>query len=208
MKSRLYIFLMCVFLCISSIAYSTHIVGGSLTYVYNGGSSYTVTLKLYRDCGPNTAGFPNSVTINVEGYNGAAFSPSLDITMNLGVVSTVPPSLDPCAITPNPIPCVQEGIYTRTVNNLPPNPGGYHLNYQVIARNLGLSNVNATCNCIGSSFYAFIPGNSVIWAEDFTLANNTIVDNGATAWSIANVAGYPAPVTARVNNNLFEITGA
>ncbi|MES2139782.1 MAG: SprB repeat-containing protein, partial [Bacteroidota bacterium] len=208
MKSRLYIFLMCVCLSISSIAYSTHIVGGSLTYVYNGGSSYTVTLKLYRDCGPNTAGFPNPVVINVEGYNGAVFTPSKDISMNLGAVSVVPPSLDPCAITPNPVPCVQQGIYTTTVNNLPPNAGGYHLSFQQVARNVGLTNVNAACNCLGSSFYANIPGNSVVWAEDFTLANNTVVDNGATAWSIA--AGplpLPAPATARVNANLFEITG-
>lgn len=197
---------MCIFFGFSSIAFATHIVGGSLTYFYNGGSSYTITLKLYRDCSSGTASFPNTVTINVEGYNGASFSPSKDIDIDLGAVSTLPPTLDPCAIPPNPMPCVQEGIYTITVNNLPPNPGGYHLTYQVIARNLGLSNVNSTCNCIGSSFYAYIPGTSGIWNEDFTLANNTTVDNGSTAWSIA--AGTPAPSAARVNNNLFEITGA
>lgn len=52
--------------------FSTHIVGGALTYVYNGGSSYTITLKLYRDCGPGTANFPSNVTITVLGFNGAA----------------------------------------------------------------------------------------------------------------------------------------
>ncbi|MES2592745.1 MAG: PKD domain-containing protein [Bacteroidota bacterium] len=204
MKKQLYIWFTIIFLSISSIAFSTHIVGGSLTYVYNGGSSYTITLKLYRDCSAGTAGFPNPITINVEGYNGATFTPTRDIDINLGAVSTVPPSLDPCAISPNPFPCVQQGIYTLTVNNLPPNPGGYHLTYQVVARNVSLNNV-VNAGSTGASFYANIPGKSVIWAEDFALANNTVVDNGSTAWTIA--AGIPAPASASVKSNLFEVTG-
>ncbi len=192
-------------ICVPFFAYSTHIVGGSLTYVYNGGSNYTVTLKLYRDCGPGTAAFPGSVTITVLGNNGVAFTPSRDITMNLGPVTPVPSNLDTCAPIPNPMPCTQQGIYTTTVNNLPPNPGGYHLYYQLIARNLSLTNINAACNCVGESFYAYIPGPTILWNEDFLLTNGTTVDNAATAWSIT--AGIPAPATSSVNNNVFEITG-
>jgi gliding motility-associated-like protein len=206
MIKRLYILVAFIFLSFPFAAFATHIVGGSLTYVYNGGSSYTVTLKLYRDCSPTSAAFPGSVTINVAGYDGAAFTPSKDFTMNLGTVTAVPPVLDPCAIPPSPMPCVQQGVYTATVNNLPPNPGGYHLSYQVIARNLSLSNVNAACNCVGESFYAYIPGQSVRWFENFTLANGTTSDAGATAWTIA--AGVPPPASASVNSNVFEITGA
>ncbi len=206
MVKRLHTLFIILFLSISFAAHSTHIVGGSLTYVYNGGSSYTITLKLYRDCSPSSAAFPASVTINVAGYNGATFVPSKDITMAIGTVTAVPSNLDPCAVPPTPLPCVQQAIYTTTVNNLPPNPGGYHLYYQIVARNLTLLNVNAACNCVGESFYAYIPGQPVTWYEDFLLANGTTVDNGATAWSIA--AGPIAPATARVNGNLFEITGA
>jgi gliding motility-associated-like protein len=206
MIKRLQIAFICFLFFIPSLMYSTHIVGGALTYVYNGGSSYTITLKLYRDCGPGTAGFPGSVTITVLGNNGAAFSTSRDITMDLGTVTNVPSNLDPCATPPNPMPCTQQGIYTTTVNNLPPNPGGYHLYYQQTARNLSLTNiVNASCNCLGESFYADIPGNTIVWAEDFLLANGTTVDNGSTAWTTA--AGAVAPATASVQNNLFEITG-
>lgn len=187
-------------------SFSTHIVGGSLTYVHNGGYSYTITLKLYRDCGPGTAAFPNNVTISVRGNDGATFNPSKDIVMNLGTVTQVPSSLDPCAIPPNPMPCVEEGIYTITVNNLPPNFGGYHLYYQIIARNLTIVNVNAACNCIGESFYAYIPGTSAIWNEDFTLPNNTTVDGGATAWNLA--MGVPPVNSAQTNNNVFEFVGA
>jgi gliding motility-associated-like protein len=206
MVKRLHTFLALIFLCVPFVVFSTHIVGGSLTYIYNGGASYTVTLKLYRDCSPTSAAFPGSVTINVAGYDGAAFSPSKDFIMTLGTVTPVPPVLDPCAIPPSPMPCVQQGIYTTTVTNLPPNPGGYHLSYQVIARNLSLSNVNATCNCVGESFYAYIPGQSVKWFENFNLANNTTSDAGPTAWSIA--AGTIPPSFAAVNNSMFEITGA
>jgi gliding motility-associated-like protein len=207
MIKRLQIALICFLLSIPSLMYSTHIVGGALTYVYNGGSSYTVTLKLYRDCGAGTASLPGSVTITVVGYNGAAFSPSRDITMVLGAVTSVPSNLDPCATPPNPMPCTQQGIYSTTVNNLPPNPGGYHLYYQQTARNLSLSNIqNASCNCIGESFYADIPGTGIYWNEDFLLANGTTSDNGATAWT--TTSGSPAPATASVQSNLFEITGA
>lgn len=206
MTKSLQIAFVCFLIFIPNLLFSTHIVGGAISYVYNGGSSYTVTLKLYRDCGAGTANFPNSVTINVVGYNGAAFFPSKDITINLGAVTAVPSNLDKCATPPNPMPCTQQGVYTKTVTNLPPNPGGYHLYYQQTARNLSLSNiVNASCNCIGESFYADIPGTDMYWTEDFLLPNGTTSDNGTTAWTIA--AGAIAPASANVQNNLFEITG-
>ena len=82
----------------------------------------------------------------------------------------------------------------------------YHLFYQIIARNLGIINVDATCNSIGESFYSYIPGSSAIWYEDFTFPNNTTVDVGATAWSVAN--GTPSPSSAMINNNRFQFRGA
>lgn len=207
MMKRILIVLLFTFILAPFAAFSTHIVGGTLTYVYNGGSSYTVTLKLFRDCSPSSAAFPGSVTINVAGYNGATFAPSKDFTMNMGTVTNIPPVLDPCAIPPTPMPCVQQAIYTTTVTNLPPNPGGYHLYYQIVARNLSLSNINAVCNCIGESFYAYIPGETVNWFENYTgLANGTTTDAGATAWTIA--PGVPPPSGAAVQTNVFEIMGA
>lgn len=186
--------------------FATHIVGNTLTYVYNGGSSYTVTLKLYRDCSAGTAAFPNTVTIDVRGYNGATFPVSKNFNMSLGTVTPIPSNLDTCAVPPNPMPCVEEGIYTTTVNNLPPNVGGYHLYYQVCCRNLSTTNVNASCNCIGASAYAYIPGLTAAWLEDFTLANGTTVDAGSTAWTRS--LGTTPPTSAQVNTNRFEVIGA
>lgn len=188
---------------ISVHGFATHIVGSTLTYVYNGGSSYTFTLKLYRDCGAGSAAFPGSVTINVRGNNGATFAPSKDFVMPGGLITNIPSNLDTCAVPPNPMPCVQERIYTATVNNLPANPGGYHCYYQVCCRNLSTTNVNAACNCIGSSVYTYIKGTTPVWMEDFTLPNGTTTDAGATAWTRTTTA-----TTAQVNNNLFESNGA
>gem|GEM_PF-366829 len=42
-----------------------------------------------------------------------------------------------------------------------------------------------------------------LWIEDFTLANGTTVDNGATAWSTTTPSGS----TFAVNNNEFRISG-
>lgn len=205
MIKRLQLLILTLLISIPGFVSATHIVGGTLTYVYNGGSSYTVTLKLFRDCSPSSAQFPASVTINVVGYDGASFTPSKDITMAIGPVTAIPPTLDPCAIPPSPMPCVQQAIYTTTVNNLPPNPGGYHLYFQIVARNLSLTNVNAACNCVGESFYAYIPGTSAIWYEEFPQANGTTSDNGSTAWTTA--AGATAPASASVNSNQFQTTG-
>lgn len=194
-------------LFISFEANATHIVGSTLTYVHNGGSSYTFTLKLYRDCGAGSAAFPGSVTINVRGYNGLVFNPSKNFTMPGGVITVIPSNLDTCAVPPTPMPCVEERIYTATVTNLPPNPGGYHCYYQVCCRNLSTTNVDASCNCIGSSVYTYIPGPSMVWFEDFTgLANGTTNDAGPTAWSSAT--GVPAPTLSSVQANLFEVQGA
>jgi gliding motility-associated-like protein len=157
---------------IPSVISATHIVGGELNYIYNGGSNYTIILRLYRDCGASTAAFPNSVAISVRGNNGVAFSPSKDFNMSLASVSNVPSNQPPCAVQPSPSPCTQVGTYSITVNNLPPNFGGYHLFYQVTARNLSLTNINGSCNCIGESFYAYIPNNSTS-----SLNNNNAVFN-------------------------------
>ena len=196
--------LLILFLLQVNVAKATHIVGGTLTYVYKGDSTYTITLKLYRDCSPTSAQFPASVTIYVRGNNGEYFNPSLDFSIPRGTVTPVDDNLDSCAIPPDPMPCVEEGIYSMDVT-LPPNPGGYHLYFQLIARNLSLTNIDAACNCVGETFYAQIPGQTVAWYEPFNLANGTTVDNGATAWSGTN--GTTAPNSAEVNGNDFEIEG-
>ncbi|MGQ0826823.1 MAG: PKD domain-containing protein, partial [Bacteroidota bacterium] len=199
--------LLLVFFFLSSIAsYATHIVGGSITYSLISGTNYRITLKLYRDCGTGAAAMPNAsdVNIKIRGYNGLSIG--LDGDMTTRSISTVPSNLDSCAIAPSPIPCVQEGIFTRTVS-LPSRPGGYHIYWYEYARNTGIDNVNTACNCIGESFYAYVPGPDVLYYENFTYANGTTVGSGAPAkWT--RTLGATPPNYARVENNIYEVSGA
>ncbi|MEW6470004.1 MAG: PKD domain-containing protein [Bacteroidota bacterium] len=181
---------------------ATHIVGGSLNYTHNGGDSYTVTLKLYRDCCPTCAAYPASVTITVLQADGTPFTPSRDFTMAGGVVTPVPLVLPPCATAPPSPPCVEERSYTATVN-LPAAVGGMHLYYSVCCRNGSVVNIQNP-GTIGETFYAFIPCYRSAWVENFTLPNGTTVDNGTTAWS-RTVTGTPTLPTAQVNNDQFEV---
>ncbi|CAN5249340.1 hypothetical protein BH09BAC5_BH09BAC5_20080 [soil metagenome] len=150
---------LCLALLCSIIANATHIVGGSLTYQHLGGASYRVTLKMYRDCRPGSAAFPGSVTIEVRDLNGNNFSPSKAILIPFTTSVTVNPYIDTCAV--NPGLCLEEAIFTKVVNNLPPQPGGYHLYFQYCCRNSTLSNIVNPLNA-GESWYTHIPDQSTL----------------------------------------------
>ncbi|HXA02353.1 MAG TPA: PKD domain-containing protein, partial [Cytophagaceae bacterium] len=187
-----------LFLALPFYSYSTHIVGGELTYVHNSDSTYTITLKLWRDC--SGIALPGTVTIKVRKPDGSQYSPSKDFNINLTSSSILPQFVDTCVIKPNV--CVQQGIYTKVVNNLPSGTGGYHMWFDVCCRNGSLNNIQNPLST-GASFYSHIPDLATIWNEDFTLPNNTTVDAGATAWTRSVQGGT---VYAKVNNNLFEVS--
>lgn len=199
MKNSLVI---CVLLILCKYSYSSHIVGGSLTYKYNGGTSYTVSLKLYRDCGGTSAAFPDSPIINVTNSDGSTTGLSTtNFTLSNGTVTQVTSELDSCATPPNPMPCVEEQTYVGNVN-LPFNPGGYYLYYTICCRNASIDNIQNPSN-IGEGFSVKIPGS---WIENFTIANGTTTDVGTTAWT--RVLSTPPPTSAKVNGGLFEVVGA
>lgn len=133
------------YLCLLALVHAlpglcTHIIGGELNYVHLGGNSYQVVLKLYRDCGPantNNTGFDNFAWIGVFNGNGTLFN-----TQNLGlpVISPVPVVIDdPCLVVP-PVICVEQGVYTGTVQ-LPANAQGYRLSYQRCCRPGNIVNI-------------------------------------------------------------------
>lgn len=181
--------------------FSSHIVGGALTYTYNGGNNYTIQLKLYRDC--SGVAFPGSATINVLQANGSLFAPTRNFTLPGGAVTNIPAVLPPCATSPSVTPCVEERVYTATVT-LAPSPGGMHLYYGLCCRNPSILNIT-TPAAVGETFYCYIPCYFDVWKEDFNLANGTTVDAGATAWT--RTLGAVPPVSAQVTNNEFAIVG-
>lgn len=155
MKNKLLLLLLLIFF-IPFTSSATHIVGGSLTYEQLGGSTYRLTLKLYRDCKPGSAAFPGSVAIEVRLNDGTAFT-----TVNIPFpgATLVPPNIDTCAV--NPGICLEEAIYTKVVSGLPPSPGGYHLYFQYCCRNSTLMNIVSPL-ATGETWYAHIPDNGVV----------------------------------------------
>ncbi|WP_027419302.1 T9SS C-terminal target domain-containing protein [Crocinitomix catalasitica] len=139
--------------------HATHIVGGELSYQHLGGSSYYITVKLYKDCNPGVANFPNDV--EVEAITGFGLD-TLDFIVlpRLGR-DTLSPEIDTCAFDPGV--CVEEAIYGGIVS-LPPMDGGYHLFYQTYARNGSLVNIEDPL-LAGESFYAYVPDNKIFFTN-------------------------------------------
>lgn len=184
MKNKFLLLLFAVFF-IPFTSFATHIVGGSLTYEQLGGSTYRITLKLYRDCRPGNAAFPTSVAISIRKNDGTAFT-----TVNIPYPgsTSVPPNIDTCAV--NPGICLEEAVYTKVVSGLPPSPGGYHVYYQYCCRNSTLMNIVDPLDA-GETWYAHIPDNGVVifdsspkWVNPPPVfvcqGNNMHVDHSAT----------------------------
>ena len=149
--------LICLFISfLPLISSATHIVGGSLTYEQIGGSTYRITLKLYRDCKSGSAAFPSPVIIEIRKNTGTAFT---TVSIPFPGATVVPPNIDTCAT--NPGICLEEAIYTKVVTGLPPSAGGYHLYYQYCCRNSTLLNIVSPLTA-GETWYAHIPDNGVV----------------------------------------------
>jgi len=136
---------------VSFDANATHIVGGSLSYEHLGGSSYKVTLRLYRDCDPNSFIGENTAWIEIRRGDGtnpglSQYLPKLDQVV-------LDPPLDSCAIDPGI--CVEEQFYSAIIS-LPPSASGYHMFHQTYARNNSIVNIVDPGN-YGEGFYTYVP---------------------------------------------------
>lgn len=121
-------------------ALATHIIGGDMYYDHLGGNQYQVTLRLYRDCGPdntNNTGFDASAQIAVYTANGVEFT---SVTVPNPGETVVPVELNnPCLSAP-PSVCVRTTVYVTTFT-LPPTPGGYVISYQRCCRTPAMVNL-------------------------------------------------------------------
>ena len=167
---KLFFILICFFTIKAS---ATHIVGGEMIYDDLGNGNYRITLKVYRDC---------SVTAPFDGLPGSGSGPAwltvYDALNNsvgvfdLGVpvITVVPPAINnPCILTPNHI-CVEQGIYTHTIN-LPAIAGGYYLIYQRCCRNNTILNI-VNPGFVGSTYYTHIPGPETAISNNSPRFNN------------------------------------
>src|SRR5690606_34127396 len=114
-----FISLVILFTGVINNAFSTHIIGGALTYEHLGGSTYRISLRLYRDCN----GIIGENQAWVEIYRGDGSNPGLSFYLpKLDVVELDPP-IDTCAFDPGI--CVEEQVY-QSIVSLPPSATGYY----------------------------------------------------------------------------------
>lgn len=148
-------------------SFSTHIVGGEIFYDCLGNDNYRVTLKLYRDCINGMAAYDNPAAIGVFNSNGVLLQ---TLYVNFPGSNQVPYSINnPCILPPTSI-CVEEAVYTTTVN-LPPIPGGYTLAYQRCCRNNTIMNL-VNPGDVGSTYMCQIPDQSLAVCNSSPRYNN------------------------------------
>jgi len=150
-----------VFLFLSFYSSASHLIGGELYYTHIGGNNYTVTLKIFRDCGPNNTNgtdFDAAVSIGAFYTNSNGLFTEISINLISTNVTTIPVVLDnPCFILP-PDVCVEQAIYSGTIT-LPPVAGGYTLVHQRCCFQPSIDNLTAPQN-LGVSYSAHVPGSN------------------------------------------------
>ena len=151
-------------------AKATHLMGGNLTYVYQGLNTgtglyeYTITLKIYRLCDSGSSQLPNSMPLGAYEDNPGNPGGNKDriSTTTLPLVSQqfiIPPNAnDSCTFAPNV--CVEEGIYTGVIS-VPSNSSGYYFIADRCCRNNNIANINNP-QASGQAYYAFAPDPSVV----------------------------------------------
>ncbi len=138
-------------------SYSSHIIGGELSYACNGNDNYQVTLKVYRDCYNGQAPYDNPTYIFIYDNTTNQLFTSLSITFP-GADELPNNTGNPCLIVPPNI-CVEEAIFTKQVH-LPPTVGGYRMIYQRCCRNSTIVNIVDPANT-GATYEATIPGSAL-----------------------------------------------
>ena len=145
-----------------------HLVGGELTYECQGNNDYLIRLKIFRDCYcTNCAQYDNPAYVFIYNVSGVLLQ-SLSLTFP-GSVQLPVYINNPCLAIP-PDVCVEEAVYTATVN-LPPISGGYHLVYQRCCRNSTILNIVGPSST-GATYYSVIPDPGIVLCNSSPYFNN------------------------------------
>jgi gliding motility-associated-like protein len=156
--------LVTLFISYGILLKANHITGGEMFYTLmsQSGNNYTysVTLKLYRDCNapPNSAPLDLAASIAIFNRNTNQMVWNQGVTRNQVVFLNLG-SPDPCISNP-PLVCYEVGYYQFIVT-LPASPDGYIISYQRCCRIAGINNLNAS-NSVGTTYTAEIPGNLLL----------------------------------------------
>jgi len=154
------------FILVFSNAFSAHITGGEMIYLYLGpGStpntkSYRITLKLFRDETGGGAPMPGVVRIGIFSNNNNSQIPLSPFDIPLTSTSSVAVTPPPLCMTNPPVLIYTMGTYEFVIE-LPNNTAGYTAAYQTCCRINSLENVftqGAPAQGEGSTYMCTIPG--------------------------------------------------
>ena len=155
-KSILLFFFYGLFVVFPKISTATHIAGGEMNYRFLGGTTYEVTLTVYRDCYNGIPDFDNPAIIGIYDGNDELLSTTSAFITTSGPVSNAINS--PCLIPPTNV-CYEVANYVFNID-LPPAPGGYTITYQRCCRNSTVVNI-VNVDDAGATYFATIPDPSI-----------------------------------------------
>lgn len=159
-----------------------HIKGGWMSYRFIGRTAtgdleYEFTVKVFRDCGTQSAG-QNDPSINITFFKNSDFSPVDTIPATQSRIYPLQKtSFSPC-ITPVPVVCYVILEYQGRIT-LKPDPSGYTAAFQRCCRINGIVNVEQPSNNLGNTYTIQLPAN--IPGSDFVENSSPIFVEKDTA---------------------------
>jgi len=153
-------------LCLLAVpSQALHIIGGEITYECLGWTdgdpstnsrSYQFYMNIYRDCQGGGAAFDSSPFSNILGtvsiYREDSTEEFLNIVLDAPEIFQVDTDPDnPCIIIPSNV-CVEQGVYTFPVIDLPVSDESYFIAYQRCCRNNSITNIIDPQNA-GSTYF-------------------------------------------------------
>lgn len=116
---------------------AAHLVGGEITYECLGNDNYRISLRIYRDCNSQGAGFDPQAAITIFDSQGNIVR---NVDASHGQIRQLPATVNnPCLQSP-PNVCTEYTDYSIVVN-LPPIAGGYTITHQRCCRNNTIDNI-------------------------------------------------------------------
>lgn len=147
---------------------AAHIRGGELYYKYvspgaGNSSIYTVTLKLYIDCGQNNEGqLDDEITLNIfYKETRQRYGDVITARMTKEEFIRYDPNSNPCITNPPRDVCYRLRYYSVNVE-LPNDPMGYVISFQRCCRIEGIKNMRPNSNDFGATYSCEIPGTSAL----------------------------------------------
>jgi len=152
MKKPFQLILFLLYLLIPYFSYSSHIVGGEISYRHLGNNIYEIRVTAYRDCYNGQATFDNPIALGVFDSSNTLFQMNYISVTSMQSLNNSTPN---CFVGAPVNICYEKATYIYQVT-LPPIPGGYQLAYQRCCRPSLLTNI-ADMQITGATYYSTIP---------------------------------------------------